>query len=64
MVKKYSARPVLIGSGSNPGNLKMLMSIADGAIVGSYIKKDGRAGNPLDPERARTYISMFKNIVS
>ncbi|MEL9909193.1 MAG: BtpA/SgcQ family protein [Desulfurococcus sp.] len=38
LVKKYSARPVVIGSGSNPGNLKMLMSMADGVIVGSYIK--------------------------
>ncbi len=61
LVKRYSSRPVVIGSGSNPGNLGALLSVADGVIVGSYIRVGGRAGNPLDPARARAYISAFKS---
>jgi len=63
LVKKYSSKPVVVGSGSNPGNLKTLMSIADGVIVGSFIKINGRAGNPVDPERAATYINAFRGAV-
>jgi len=63
LVKKYSSKPVVVGSGSGPENLKTLMSIVDGVIVGSFIKMNGRAGNPVDPERATTYINAFREAV-
>mgnify|MGYP000262272053 CR=1 FL=1 len=41
--------PVLVGSGVTPENAALLMRWADGAIVGTYLKREGR----VDPERVR-----------
>jgi membrane complex biogenesis BtpA family protein len=43
--------PVLVGSGINGGNAAEFLRVSDGFIVGSYIRKGGRAGDDLDPER-------------
>ena len=53
-VKKLSGnRPVLIGSGLNLDNAKALLAVADGAIVGSSIKVDGKIHNRVDQEHAQ-----------
>jgi uncharacterized protein len=44
--------PLLIGSGLDASNAAELMRIADGAIVGSALCEGGRAGAPVDTERA------------
>ena len=44
--------PVLIGSGLTPETAPEALAVADGAIVGSTLQQDGRAGNPVDPRRA------------
>jgi uncharacterized protein len=44
--------PVWIGSGLNSANAAALLSVADGAIVGSAIKADGHASSGTDPRRA------------
>ena len=64
MAKKYSARPVLVGSGLNPENARVLMRIADGAIVGSYIREEGIAGRPIMPERAKKIAGLVKSVSS
>lgn len=46
------AVPVLVGSGVTESNAREMLTIADGVIVGSYIRKSGRAGNEIDPARA------------
>jgi len=62
-VKSVSPVPVLVGSGATPENLEVLLRRADGVIVGSYIKADGKAGNPVDFERARRFISKFNEVI-
>ncbi|MCC6032489.1 MAG: BtpA/SgcQ family protein [Desulfurococcaceae archaeon] len=62
-VKSVSPVPVLVGSGATPENLEALLRRADGVIVGSYIKADGKAGNPVDFERARRFISKFNEVI-
>jgi membrane complex biogenesis BtpA family protein len=58
-VKKLAGeRPVLIGSGLNLGNAKELLVVADGAIVGSSIKIDGKIHNRVDKVRARRIIEI------
>jgi len=42
---------LLIGSGSNPDNVSGLLKHADGAIVGTYLKKNGMINRPIDLER-------------
>ena len=48
--------PLIVGSGTTPETLSELWDLAQGFIVGSYLKKDGRWNNPLDPERVRKLI--------
>jgi membrane complex biogenesis BtpA family protein len=60
IVKKHSPIPVVIGSGISVENADLYLDLADGFIVGSFIKKNGIAGNPLDPERSATLIGKFK----
>jgi len=43
--------PVIIGSGLAVENAAELLAVADGAIVGSYFKKDGVYKNPIDQDR-------------
>jgi hypothetical protein len=48
-------RPVLVGSGVTAHTVKQALSVADGVIVGSALKESGRAGNRVDPERAKIF---------
>jgi membrane complex biogenesis BtpA family protein len=43
--------PVLVGSGADPVNAGDFLRLADGLVVGSYIREQGRAGEALDPQR-------------
>ena len=44
--------PVFVNTGVNPANVRDQLAIADGAIVGTFFKVDGKFENPSD--RART----------
>jgi membrane complex biogenesis BtpA family protein len=46
------AVPVFVGSGADPLNAQDFLSLSDGLIVGSYIRKHGRAGEAIDARRA------------
>jgi hypothetical protein len=52
--------PLWIGSGLTPANLADLLPRADGAIVGSSLRREGVAGQPLDSERIRTFIEAAR----
>ncbi len=45
--------PVLVGSGVTADNLAEYWPLADGLIVGSYLKRGGHWANPVDPKRLR-----------
>lgn len=49
-----------IGSGVNTSNLNDLLKFADGVIVGSSIKKDGKVDNPVDLDRVKTLLATLK----
>lgn len=61
-VKSISSVPVIVGSGARPENLELLLKVADGVIVGSFIKTDGKAGNPVDAERAKQFVNKFNEV--
>ena len=44
---------ILVGSGVEKANAKQLLPQADGAIVGTSLKRDGLVTNLLDPERVK-----------
>lgn len=56
-VASASDLPVYLGSGTTAANASTMLSIADGAIVGSSIKFDGRAANAIDPAAAAAFIT-------
>lgn len=51
--------PVLIGSGVNNSNISELLSIADGAIVGSSLKQDNDVTNPVDTDQVRSLVTQI-----
>jgi hypothetical protein len=48
--------PVYVGSGVTERNVDLFLREADGVIVGSSLKVDGLAGNPVDAGRARRFV--------
>jgi len=55
--------PVLIGSGLNPDNAPQLLKYADGAIVGTFFKYDGKTSNKVDSERVKKLIKVVEEII-
>jgi membrane complex biogenesis BtpA family protein len=50
-VRSGTNLPVVVGSGLDPEQLPRLFEVADGAIVGQWLKEDGHWWNPVDPRR-------------
>jgi len=57
--KSVTKLPVLIGSGMTPQNIRDYMPLADGFIVGSYFRKDGKFLKTLQPERLDEFMKDF-----
>jgi uncharacterized protein len=53
------AAPVLVGSGITADNAADYLDSSDGLIVGTWLKRDGRAANPVDPQRVRMLIERL-----
>lgn len=49
--------PLLAGSGVSLANLGEFWTVCDGIIVGSSLKEAGDARAPVDPERARAFVT-------
>jgi len=52
--------PILIGSGTTPDTLQTLLSVADGFIVGTHFKVDGKVENPVDLARVQALTALKK----
>jgi membrane complex biogenesis BtpA family protein len=50
--------PILIGSGVTQSNINALLAVADGAMVGTDFKKDGKVDNPVDISRVRALVDV------
>ena len=50
------ARPVLLGSGLTPERAAMQVPLVDAAIVGTYAKRGGVVGAPVEVERVRALV--------
>lgn len=50
-------RPVWIGSGLTPDDAPTLLRHADAAVVGTWLKVDGRVSRPVDPARTRRLVA-------
>ncbi|HUM16803.1 MAG TPA: BtpA/SgcQ family protein [Candidatus Nitrosotalea sp.] len=53
--------PLLAGSGATEEGVAELLSVADGVIVGTSIKRGGRLANPVDVERVRRLVAAARS---
>ena len=51
------AAPIYLGSGAAQDTVADLLTIADAAIVGTAIKRDGSTTAPVDPARAKAFVA-------
>jgi predicted TIM-barrel enzyme len=58
-VATVASAPVFVGSGVTPQTAAPLLEVASGLIVGSALKSEGRATNPVDPRRAGDLIAAI-----
>lgn len=49
--------PVLVGSGVRPATVADLLSVADGVIVGTALKRDAETTAPVDPDRVTDLVA-------
>ncbi len=55
-------RPILVGSGVNPSNVRDFFRYADGAIVGTYFKVGGLTQNPVELDRVKRLMEEVRRI--
>jgi len=54
--------PMYVGSGATDATLPSLLAIADGAIIGTAAKVDGKVGNPVDRFRVRALVAAAPEV--
>ena len=52
--------PLLVGSGVTPDTIREILTLADGVIVGTSLKRGGDVRNPVDPERVRRLVDRAR----
>jgi membrane complex biogenesis BtpA family protein len=52
--------PLLVGSGATPDTAAELLSLADGLIVGTALKRGGDVNAPVDAERVRRLVAAAR----
>ena len=55
------AHPIIVGSGVDVENASVVLAKADGAIVGTSLKRDGRVGAPVDVDRVRRLVAAVRD---
>ncbi len=56
--------PVFANTGVRLTNVEQMLSVADGAIIGTTFKQDGYIWNPVDENRVREFMQKVKEIRS
>ena len=59
-IKRATDLGVLVGSGLRPDNVAEILAVADGAIVGSALKREGVWWNPVDPVRVAAFMAEVR----
>ena len=55
--------PVIVSSGLAPEQVgERLFAVADGAIIGQWLKQDGHWWNPVDPRRVAELMAAVMKV--
>ena len=60
--KQLARKPILIGSGSTAENVTSFLQYADGILVGTWLKYDGVAHNPVDLARVSQFMDRVRAV--
>ncbi|HBK69673.1 MAG TPA: SgcQ protein [Firmicutes bacterium] len=60
--KGSEGAPVIAGTGVREENVARMLSMCDGAIMGTSLKVDGNTFNPIDPVRAKSFIKKANEV--
>jgi predicted TIM-barrel enzyme len=63
-VRHHCRLPLLLGSGISAENLRRYYPQADGFIVGSFFKMDGRWSETVDPRRVERFMTAHRSEVT
>lgn len=61
-IKHATVLPVVVGSGVDLTNVGDILSLADGVIIASSLKRDGVWWNEVDPERANAFMAEVSRL--
>jgi len=61
-VKAGTSLPVIVGSGLDAAQVPRLFAVAEGAIVGQWLKQDGLWWNAVDPRRVEALMSAVEKV--
>jgi membrane complex biogenesis BtpA family protein len=54
--------PVFANTGVNKDNVRDILSVASGAIIGTHFKVDGDTWNPVDGERVKRFMDIVEGL--
>jgi hypothetical protein len=60
LVRRSVQIPIIAGSGVNSENVKKILPLVDGVIVGTAFKKDGKVENRVDRAMVRKFMNLIK----
>ena len=54
--------PVFVGSGVGLDSVEDYLALADGFIVGSFFKVEGKVENPVDAARVKEFMKKIRSL--
>lgn len=60
--EKLGDFPLIVCAGMTEENCREQLAIADGAIIGTWFKRDGNTEAPVDPERVRRFMQTVREV--
>jgi len=60
--KGSEGAPIIVGTGVREENIEKMLALSDGVIMGTSVKVGGNTFNPIDPERARSFIKKAHEV--
>ncbi len=59
MVSEHSKGcPVVMNNGANPSNICEVLSVCNGAVVATHLRKDKKSSNPFDKDKVRAFMDI------
>lgn len=52
--------PVFANTGVNKDNVRDILSVASGVIIGTHFKVDGNTRNPVDGDRVKRFMEIVE----